>query len=378
MVRPKLIFLAAFACVVLWLGRGIAIAAQNLLGQRATPSAHHCALARWFDLESSGPTLADLARGQDLYVGTAVNLKALDRDRQYRRRLAQEFNLVTAENDMKLERLQPRPNEFDFSQADRLMAFAAEHQMAVRGHTLVWHRAVPDWLEQQDWSRDELMALLENHIKTVVGRYRGQIVAWDVVNEAIADDSTLRDTLWLRGIGPDYIEMAFRWAHEADPDALLMYNDYGGEGLNAKSDAIYELVQSLRAKDVPIHGVGLQMHVQANNSPSPEKVAANMARLADLGLQAHITEMDVRIKQPSSPSDIDQQADVYQAMLQTCLQAENCNTFVTWGFSDRYSWVPGYFEGWGEALIFDADYQAKPAYHSLLEVLTSHSTTDTD
>ncbi|MBE9107844.1 endo-1,4-beta-xylanase [Nodosilinea sp. LEGE 07298] len=375
MLRPKVIFLAVLAGVVLWSGRGIAITPHSLLAQGPTPQAHHCALARWLRLERE-PTLADLARRQDLYVGTAVNLKALGRDRRYRRRLAQEFNLVTAENDMKLERLQPRPHEFDFSQADRLMAFAADHHMAVRGHTLVWHRALPDWLEQRDWSRDELMALLENHIKTVVGRYRGQIVAWDVVNEAIADDGTLRDTLWLRGIGPDYIELAFRWAYEADPDALLMYNDYGGEGLNAKSDAIYNLVKSLRDKAVPIHGVGLQMHVQANSAPSPQEVAANMARLADLGLQAHITEMDVRIEQPSSPGDADQQADVYQAMLQTCLQAENCNTFVTWGFSDRYSWVPGYFDGWGEALIFDRDYRAKPAYHSLLDALANHPTSN--
>ncbi|PSN10703.1 1,4-beta-xylanase [filamentous cyanobacterium CCT1] len=353
----------------------MAIAAHSLEDQGTIPPAHHCALVRWLRL-GGGPTLASLARGQDLYVGTAVNLKALERDRQYRRRLAQEFNLVTAENDMKLERLQPRRNQFDFSQADRLLAFAADHQMAVRGHTLLWHRAVPDWLEQQDWSRAELMAILENHIKTVVGRYRGQIAAWDVVNEAIADDSTLRDTFWLRGIGPDYIEMAFRWAHEADPDALLMYNDYGGEGLNAKSDAIYELVQSLRSRDVPIHGVGLQMHVQANAAPSSQEVAANMARLADLGLQAQITEMDVRIRQPSTPGDADQQADIYRAMLQTCLEAENCNTFVTWGFSDRYSWVPGYFEGWGEALIFDQDYRAKPAYHSLLNLLADYSTSD--
>ncbi|MEA5450882.1 endo-1,4-beta-xylanase [Leptolyngbya sp. CCNP1308] len=375
MVRPKLMFLAVFACVVLWLGRGMAIAPHSLLAQGSTPRTHHCALARWLRL-GGGPTLADLARERDLYVGTAVNLKALGRDRRYRRRLAQEFNLVTAENDMKLERLQPRSGEFDFSQSDRLMAFAAEHQMAVRGHTLVWHQALPDWLEQKDWSRDQLVALLENHIKTVVGHYRGQIAAWDVVNEAIADDGTLRDTLWLRGIGPDYIDMAFRWAHEVDPDALLMYNDYGGEGLNAKSDAIYDLVQSLRAKDVPIHGVGLQMHVQANASPSSQEVAANMARLSDLGLQVHITEMDVRIQQPATASDGDQQAEVYQAMLQTCLQAENCNTFVTWGFSDRYSWVPGYFDGWGEALLFDRDYRAKPAYHSLLEALANSPTTD--
>ena len=361
MLRPNGIGFWIFAWIVLWSGAGMA---------SSTPSCSPASspLDR-LSMPQPSPTLATSARRHNLLIGTAVNIDALEEDQQYRCHLAREFNLVTAENVMKLSWLQPRPREFDFTQADQLVAFAAQHNMAVRGHTLVWHWSLPDWLEQQDWSRDELMAYLEHHIKTVVGRYRGQIVAWDVVNEAIADDGSLRDTLWLRGIGPDYIEMAFRWAHEADPDALLIYNDYGGEGLNRKSDAIYQLVQSLLASDVPIHGVGLQMHVAVNAAPDHEDIAANMARLADLGLQVQITEMDVRIRQPAIAGDAEQQAQVYQAMLQTCLNADNCNTFVTWGYTDRYSWVPYYFKGWGDALILDHDYQAKPSYHSLLRVL---------
>lgn len=134
---------------------------------------------------------------------------------------------------------------------------------------------------------------MREHVMTVVGRYKGRIYAWDVVNEAMADDGTLRDTIWLRNIGPEYIEMSFRWTHEADPQALLFYNDYGAEGLNIKSNAICNLVKSLLEEGVPIHGVGLQMHVSLENPSNPQEVAANIKRLNDLGLEVHITEMDV-------------------------------------------------------------------------------------
>ncbi len=314
--------------------------------------------------------LGELARQRGVQLGTAVALDPLETEASYRDRLAREFASVVAENAMKFEFLQPEIGLFDFRQADRLVNFAAEQQMQVRGHTLVWHWALPDWLEDRNWSRDELLAILKYHIKTVVGRYRGDIVVWDVVNEAIAKDGTLRDTLWLRGIGPEYIELAFRWAHEADPDALLIYNDFGNEGFNAKSDAIYQLVRSLLEKGVPIHGVGLQMHLRADRPPDPSEVAANFERFADLGLQVQITEIDVRIRQPSRAGDLERQAQIYRDMLQVCLQAENCTSFTTWGFTDRHSWVPTHFEGWGEALIFDKNYQPKPAYRSLLEVLS--------
>ncbi len=154
--------------------------------------------------------------------------------------------------------------------------------------------------------------------------------------------------------------------------SLLIYNDYGGEGLNAKSDAIYRLAKSLVENNVPIHGVGLQVHVQVNSPTNSQEVAENMSRLADLGLDVQITEMDVRIKQPSTTKDYEQQAQIYRSMLRTCLLAKNCNTFVTWGFSDRYSWIPSHFENWGEALLLDQIYQAKPAYYEILEELANY------
>lgn len=315
--------------------------------------------------ENSRPALRVLADDRDFNIGTAVNVPILEENDEYRKILAREFNIVTAENTMKFRWLHPQRDRFDFTASDRFVAFAQNHGMKVRGHTLVWYKALPRWLRQGDWSREEAIAILEHHIKTVVGRYRGQIIAWDVVNDAILKDGALQDNFWLRTIGPEYIEIAFRAAREADPEALLIYNDFGAEEWGTKAEAIYQLVRSLQAKNVPIDGIGLQMHVSVDSPPDPEKVAETMSRFAALGLNVEITEMDVRIKQPTRERDWERQARVYENMLGVCLAAENCNTFVTWGFSDRHSWIPQFFEGWGEALPFDRDYKPKPAYYRL-------------
>ena len=216
------------------------------------------------------------------------------------------------------------------------------------------------------------MTILRQHIYMVVDRYRGQLVAWDVVNEAIADNASLRDTIWLKGIGSEYIEMAFRWAHEADPQVRLFYNDYGGEDLGKKSDAIYALVKDLRQRDVPIHGIGLQMHISINNPPKPEAVAANIKRLGELGLEVQITEMDVRIHGGTGTKEekLAAQANLYRDMLKVCLNAPNCKAFVTWGFTDKHSWIPSHFGHPDSPLIFDELFRPKPTYGALMEGLT--------
>ncbi len=182
----------------------------------------------------------------------------------------------------------------------------------------------------------------------------------------------MRNTFWLQKIGPEYIELAFRWAHEADPQALLFYNDYNNEGLNPKSDAIYRLVQDLRSRGVPIHGVGLQMHLRVDLPPDTQAVAANMERLAQLGLQVHITEIDVRIQNGSGSTEerLRAQAQIYRDMLSVCLNATNCPAFVTWGVSDQYSWIPGFTGNPDAPLLFDASFQPKPAYNALVELLS--------
>ena len=321
------------------------------------------------ELATSGATLKSLAAKQGVRIGTAVQPALLSLDQPYGDVLAQQFDSLTPENALKFEVVHPAPDHFDFCAADAVFAAASQRGMAVRGHTLVWHNQLPSWLRQSDFSRDELINVLRNHITTVVGRYRGQVAAWDVVNEAFNDDGTLRETIWLRGIGPEYIEMAFRWAHEADPDAKLFYNDFGGEGLGAKSDAIFRMVRDLKRRAVPIHGVGLQMHValEAESRPAIGDLKANMKRLASVGVETHITEMDVRVPLPVSATDLERQAAVYNAITAACLAESGCTSITLWGFTDRHSWVSdsGAFPGNGAALLFDEAYQPKPAFEAL-------------
>lgn len=316
-------------------------------------------------------SLRSLAQKRGIGMGTAVSLRPLRNSMSYRTVLVREFNMLTPENEMKFESIHPQQNRYNFVAADTLVAFAKVNQMQVRGHTLVWHKQLSDWLIQGEWTREKLMTILRQHIDKVVSHYDGKVVAWDVVNEAIADNGSLRQSIWLKGIGPEYIELAFRWAHAADPQARLFYNDYGGEALGKKSDAIYALVKDLLQRDVPIHGVGLQMHISINNPPNPEDVAANIKRLGELGLEVEITEMDVKIHDGTGTREekLTAQADVYRNMLRVCLDAANCKAFVTWGFTDRHSWIPDYFGHPDSPLIFDESYRPKPAYKALKEVL---------
>lgn len=322
-------------------------------------------------MKAAIPPLRSLAERCGIYIGAAVERGLLDIP-DYANTLKQEFNILTTENALKFGPVHPDPNAYSFGDADYIINFAESQGMKIRGHTLVWHQQLPNWITQGKYTREEWINILREHILTIVGRYKGRIYAWDVVNEAINDDGTLRDNIWMRNIGPEYIELAFRWAHEADPQALLFYNDYGAEGLGVKSDAVYNLVKGLLENGVPVHGVGLQMHVSVENPPAPSEVLANIKRLNDLGLVVHITEMDVRVKTPPQWEDLVRQAEIYRDILKVCLSAGNCKAFVMWGFTDKYSWIPSYFGGYGAALIFDESYRPKPAYYYIAEVLIEH------
>jgi endo-1,4-beta-xylanase len=319
------------------------------------------------------PTLRELADQRGFVIGTAVAVAPLLSTPLYAETLAREFNAVTAENVMKWDSIQPGRGVFTYDQADIIVEFAEEHDMLVRGHTLVWHNQLPRWLRSGEWEADELREILRDHIMNFVGHYRGRVYAWDVVNEAVADSARMRDTMWLEVLGEEYIADAFRWAHEADPDALLFYNDYNSEGMTRKSNAIYRLVEGLVNDGVPIHGVGLQMHLVMGREPSPEEVAENIARLNALGLEVHITEIDVRIQDASGTPEelLEQQAEVYRNMTRVCLEAENCTALVTWGLTDAYSWIPGFTGKPDAPLLFDEEFQPKPAYYALIDVLSS-------
>jgi endo-1,4-beta-xylanase len=324
------------------------------------------------------PPLRALADARGMAVGAAVNPAPLRCTETYGRVLGREFNMVTTENALKFGPVHPEPGRYDFADADLIVDFAEDHAMQVRGHALVWHQQVPVWLDPEaggtlDVTPAQREEVLREHITTVVGRYAGRIAVWDVVNEAIGEDGSggLRETLWLAALGPGYIDRAFRWAHEADPDALLFYNDYGAEGMGGKSQQVYDLVADMVARGVPIHGVGLQMHLALGEVPDLAAVRANMTRLGELGLQVHITELDVRLPADPAPALVARQAEIYRTMMEVCLAVDACTAYVTWGFTDRYSWIPSFYPGMGEALIFDAAYRPKPAYTALREALTA-------
>ena len=313
--------------------------------------------------------LRSLADARNLWLGAAVGGGEW-KDPQVAVLLQREFNMLASGNYLKWYYVHPEPDVYNFEDADRLLAFARQNGLAFYGHVLVWSLLLPDWLTQGGYSRDETIDILCRHIKTVVSRYRGQIYAWHVVNEAFADDGTLADNFWLRAIGPEYIGMAFQWAYEADPNTYLIYNDFAGEGLNKKSQAIYSLAQGLLQAGVPLDGVGLQMHVWLGGQPPVDELAANMQRLADLGLRVHITEMDVRTQySPLSEAEkLRSQAEIYHQVMAACLAASTCDVFMTWGPVDRYSWIKEYF-GPDMPLLFDENYQPKPAYDAVREAL---------
>jgi endo-1,4-beta-xylanase len=281
----------------------------------------------------------------------------------------------------------PAPQSFDFSQGDQILDFAMRHGMKVRGHTLVWHQQNPKWLTEGNYTSAELAQILENHIKTVVGHYRGKIFAWDVVNEAFDElrPGELRSTIWRDqpGIGVagnsaapySYIERCFLWAHEADPQALLFYNEAEAETMNRKSDAILAMVRDFRQRGVPIDGVGFQMHI-ANLHADVASISANIKRFTALGVQVHITEMDVALPVDSNgnprPADLQVQADIYREIANACLSYPGCTAIQTWGFTDKYSWIGSHSrQKQGAALLFDRDYRTKPAYEALRNALES-------
>lgn len=261
-----------------------------------------------------------------------------------------------------------------------LVALGEANGMKLKGHTLVWGEALPAWLTEGSWTRDQLVQILHEHIATVVGRYSGRIRIWDVVNEAFDWNGTYKDNFWLRGIGPEYIELAFQWAHEADPDALLFINEDGTEGMNIGSDQFLQAVAAMLARGTPIHGVGLETHVDldyktlgSNFTATPAEVSANIARIGALGLQVHLSEVDVRLTLPATGAQLAAQADVYKNLLAACTGNTACTGFIIWGVTDKWSWLSRSFPGQGAALPLDESYAPKPAHTALLAALRADS-----
>ncbi|QTE40399.2 endo-1,4-beta-xylanase [Mucilaginibacter gossypii] len=328
-------------------------------------------------------------------IGVAVNMAAINGPEA--ELIAKEFNSVTPENDMKMGPIHPRENEYNWKNADAIVAFAQEHHMKIRGHNLLWHAQAPAWMFKDSTgkqvSKDVLLKRLKDHITTVVNHFKGKIYAWDVVNEAIDDkpDNYLRNSLWYQICGEDFIAKAFEYAHEADPEAQLFYNDYNSE-VPSKRDKICKLLRNLKDAGVPVTGVGLQGHWKLSD-PSLQQITEAMDKYAALGLKLQITELDVTVRTgpPRKAGDqtltdsaytetmAAQQTERYKAIFEIFRKYKKVITGVTfWNVSDRYSWLD--FRGGGIAggaaategttrkvikaypLLFDEKLQRKKAY----------------
>ena len=313
---------------------------------------------------SPGDSLRVAAQATGRRIGAAVQSGLLLESR-YSETVGREFNYLTAEYEMKWGAIEATRGVSNFSAGDDIVSFARSRGMDVKGHTLLWHQSLPGWVS--GLSPTDLRAAVAAHIRDVAGHFRGRVHAWDVVNEAVSDDGVnLRDTVFRQKLGDGYIAEAFRLAREADPGALLFYNDYGGEGSGAKANRIYDLLRELVADGVPIDGVGLQMHVSANNRPSDGSIAANMRRLAGLGLIVHVSEMDVKVS--GMPGSVEQKLDAqkaaYKSVVGVCLAEPRCEAVTFWGVTDAHTWITG-----DTPLLFDAQYAAKPAYTGVLDAL---------
>jgi endo-1,4-beta-xylanase len=300
-------------------------------------------------------TLGAAAAQSGRYYGAAISASHLG-EAAYVNTWQAEFNGVTPENEMKWDATEPSRNSFSYGNADRIVSMARGRGMTVRGHTLLWHSQQPGWA--QSLSGSDLRSAAINHVTQVATHFRGQIYAWDVVNEAFADgngggrrDSNLQRT------GNDWIEAAFRAARSADPNAKLCYNDYNTDGINAKSTGIYNMVADFRNRGVPIDCVGFQSHLSSSSNLSSYQ--ANLQRFADLGVEVQITELDVG----GSGSG---QANVFRQVAQACMAVSRCKGITVWGVTDKYSWRSG-----DTPLQFDGNYGKKQSYQPVLDVLNT-------
>ncbi len=351
---------------------------------------------------AKAPTTLRAAYNGDFLIGTAIDARQISGDDTRGDPLIEaQFNSISPEDALKWESVHPEPGIYDFRLADDYVEFGQKHHMFIVGHTLVWHNQVPAWVFHDDKSnlltRDALLERMRDHIQAVVGRYKGRIQSWDVVNEALNDDGTLRQSLWYKIIGPDYIEKAFEYAHEADPRAQLTYNDYSLENEPKRSGAI-ALIKKLQAEGVPITSVGLQNH-DTLDWPSAEQEDATISAFAALGVKVVVSELDIDVL-PSSgprptaelsqsilrdprldpyvnglPSSIEQQqAARYADLFRVFLKHRGQVTRVTlWGVTDGDSWRNN-FPVRGRTnypLLFNRQGAPKPAFAAVIRVETA-------
>lgn len=320
------------------------------------------------DVDHQAGGLGALGRKHGVAFGAAAHAGALREDKAYGPVLAREFTMLVAENAMKMGPTYRGPKSWDFRAADRVAEFARKHNQPMRGHTLLWHAMNPAWILHGDFTRKKLLDLAHDHIFEIVPRYKDVITCWDAVNETVErTDGGWHDTFWLRGVGADHIDFAFRWAHQADPDCKLFFNDWVGEGEGAPRTIVHDAIRAALDRHVPIHGVGLQMHLKIDEMPEFEDIEAALDRFERLGIEIHITELDIVI--PTLPTDamLEAQAKAYGKFARIAREHKNVTALVLWGFTDKWSCHNSTPVPYQHGLLFDEEYRKKPAYEAVHE-----------
>jgi endo-1,4-beta-xylanase len=304
-------------------------------------------------------------------VGAAVSINLMKNNTKYNGVVSKEYNSVTAENAMKFGALHPAENTYFWDDADYLVNYALANNSRIHGHTLNWYTSLPAWVTNYVGDSVAWENLLKTHIQTVVTHFKGKVTSWDVVNEAFNDDGTLRNSIWVQHLGPDYIARCFQYARQADPNAVLFYNDYGNEYSSAKRTAISNMILSLKNRGIPIDGIGMQFHMTYTQTDA--NISAAIAEAAATGLKVHISELDIRLNNNKTFTSFSallsaQQAAKYKYVVQSYKAIPVSQQFgiTTWNVSDADSWIPGWLGVPDWPLPFDANYLRKEAYRAMI------------
>ncbi|KAL2020043.1 hypothetical protein VTK56DRAFT_8946 [Thermocarpiscus australiensis] len=282
-----------------------------------------------------------------------------------------EFGQTTPTNGQKWLFTEPQQGVFNFTEGEIVTSKAREAGYYLRCHALVWHSQLAPWVENTTWTKEALREVIVQHVTNVVRHWKGQCYAWDVVNEALNEDGTYRESIFYTVLGEEYIKLAFETAAKTDPRAKLYYNDYNLESPGAKADGAKRIVTMLRKAGIKIDGVGLQSHMVAESHPTLDQYIDSIRGFTSLGVEVALTELDVRLTLPATAENLALQKEAYKDLVGACVQVRGCIGVTIWDFYDPFSWVPATFPGQGAAALWFEDFSKHPAYDGVVEALTN-------